>query len=77
MFRTRNRGFLGFGFRDPKDKQPDSRRNGLIGLAIALLLVALGVYLAHVLRETSQLQDCLMSGRTNCEPIKHENVTEH
>jgi hypothetical protein len=48
---------------------PDSRRGALIGLGIVVLLIVGGLVLAHVLRDTSQVQDCVMSGRTNCAPI--------
>jgi hypothetical protein len=45
---------------------PDSRRGALVGLVIILLLVAGGLVLTHVLRGMSQLQDCALSGRSNC-----------
>jgi hypothetical protein len=52
--------------------EPDrdgNRRGAIAGLAIALLLLAAGLWLAHALTGTSRMQDCLMSGRTNCNPI--------
>jgi hypothetical protein len=49
---------------------PDSRRGALIGLGLVLLLIVGGLVLAHVLRGTARLQDCVMSGRTNCAPIE-------
>jgi hypothetical protein len=49
--------------------EPDRRRGALIGLLVVLLLVIGGLALAHVLRNMSRLQDCAMSGRTNCVPI--------
>jgi hypothetical protein len=49
---------------------PDSRRGALIGLGLVLLLIVGGLILAHVLRGTAQVQDCVMSGRTNCAPIE-------
>jgi hypothetical protein len=49
---------------------PDPRRGALIGLAIVLLLVLGGLVLVHVLRDAARLQDCVMSGRTNCAPIE-------
>lgn len=68
-WRSRSRGFLGWGQNDPNAPPPDSRRGALIGLLITALLVIGGVYLVHVLRNTAQLQDCVMSGRTNCAPL--------
>jgi hypothetical protein len=48
---------------------PDSRRGALIGLLVAVLLVVGGLALVHVLRRQGRLEDCLMSGRSNCAPI--------
>lgn len=57
-----------------KDEQrspraPDPRRAALMGLLIALLLVLGGVLLIRELGRAGRLQDCVMSGRTNCAPI--------
>jgi hypothetical protein len=56
---------------DPDDdpEEPDRRPGALLRLLIVLLLVIGGLVLVHVLRNMSQLQDCVMSGRTNCAPI--------
>ncbi|HEY3912519.1 MAG TPA: hypothetical protein VGM07_21920 [Stellaceae bacterium] len=56
---------------EPPDEQRDerSRSPAVIGLIIVALLVVASVYLVHALRKESQLEDCLMSGRTNCAPI--------
>lgn len=57
--------------RDPdKDDVPDDRRNALIGMGVVLLLVVAGWLLVHWIRDTSRVQDCVMSGRTNCAPIE-------
>jgi hypothetical protein len=45
---------------------PPSRRGALVGLVVVLLLVIGGLLLTHVLRDMSQLQDCALSGRSNC-----------
>jgi hypothetical protein len=42
----------------------------MAGLAIAVALLAIGVWLAHALTAASKMQDCLMSGRTNCNVIE-------
>ncbi len=44
----------------------DTRCGALVGLVIILLLVAGGLMLTRVLRGMSQLQDCALSGRSNC-----------
>jgi hypothetical protein len=49
----------------------DQRRSAaLIGLIIILALAIAGVVLVRELRERSRIEDCLMSGRTNCAPIE-------
>jgi hypothetical protein len=52
---------------DPE--QGGSRRGAIAGLAIAVAILALGLWLAHDLTAASKMQDCLMSGRTNCNVI--------
>jgi len=53
------------------DDEADQRRSAeLIGLIIIIALAIAGVWLVRELREKSQLEDCLMSGRTNCAPIE-------
>jgi hypothetical protein len=56
---------------DP-DPEEDRRRvrSNLAALIFAGLLVIVGLYLVRVLAEKSRLEDCLMSGRTNCAPIQ-------
>lgn len=53
----------------PQGERTDSRRGALIGLLVILLLIVGGLLLERELHRQSQLQDCLMSGRTNCAPI--------
>jgi hypothetical protein len=56
--------------RQPDDPEPpDPRRKALLALLFVVVLVVGGLLLTHVLRDMSQLQDCVMSGRTNCAPI--------
>lgn len=47
-----------------------NRRGALIGLLVAAVMLAVGLWLAHDLTAASKLQDCLMSGRTNCNVIE-------
>jgi len=45
---------------------PNTRRAALIGLVLILLLIAAGLILTHVLGAAARLQDCALSGRSNC-----------
>jgi hypothetical protein len=51
------------------DDEPPSRRNALIAMVAILLLVVGGIWLARVLQNSGQLEDCLMAGRRNCTAI--------
>jgi hypothetical protein len=57
--------------RDPKE--PDSRRAAVVGLLVTIALVVIGLILVKVLGNAGRMQDCLMSGRTNCAPIDATN----
>jgi len=48
----------------------DNRRGAVIGLVITVLLLAVGIWLSRELSSASKLQDCVMSGRTNCNVIE-------
>jgi len=50
-------------------QNPPPRRAALVGLGIVLALLVGGLVLVHVLRGMSRIQDCVMSGRTNCAPV--------
>jgi len=41
----------------------------LAGLVVILLLLVGGLFLVRQLRETSVIQDCLMTGRSNCDVL--------
>jgi hypothetical protein len=52
------------------EEQGDNRRGAIAGLVIAVVLLAIGIWLAHDLTAASRLHDCVMSGRTNCNVIE-------
>jgi hypothetical protein len=54
----------------PDPERGGSRRGAIAGLAIAVVLLVVGLWLAHELTASSKMQDCLMSGRTNCNVIE-------
>ena len=60
------------GMTDPGDNghQPDSRRPAVIGLVVVMALVVVAYFLVNALRKNANLEDCLMSGRSNCAPIE-------
>jgi len=45
----------------------------MIALGVVVLLFVVGWLLAHALYANGQLEDCLLSGRTNCAPIEAPN----
>jgi hypothetical protein len=55
---------------DDDGREPDSRRPAVIGLIVVAVLVIAGYLLFTALRQNSQMEDCLMSGRHNCAPIE-------
>ena len=57
---------------DP-DRERASQRRYLLALAVVVLLFVVGWILARELYAGSRLEDCLMSGRTNCAPIDAPN----
>jgi hypothetical protein len=53
------------------DRDADERRTAaLLGLIVILSLAIAGIVLVRELGQKSNLEDCLMSGRTNCAPIE-------
>ena len=55
--------------REP-DHEPENRNGAIAGLVIAIVLIAVGIWLVRDLTAASKLQDCVMSGRTNCNVIE-------
>jgi hypothetical protein len=56
---------------DPDSEEPGDRRSaGLIGIIVILVLAILAVVLVREMGRQSTVQDCVMSGRTNCAPIE-------
>lgn len=52
-----------------QDEQNHSRRRSLIALAVIVALFVVSWMLVQELYHGEKLQDCLLSGRTNCAPI--------
>jgi len=58
--------------RPKPDPEADKVRNrsNVAALVFAAILIVVGWLLIQKLGATGRLEDCLMSGRTNCAPIK-------
>lgn len=54
---------------EKEDEPAGPPRGALIALVVILVLVAGGLWLAHTLHGVGRLQDCVMSGRSNCAPV--------
>ena len=46
-----------------------NRRGALIGLVVTAVLVIAAYFLVNSLHNQGKLEDCLMSGRSNCAPL--------
>ena len=54
-----------------EDEQAEENRvtSSLAGLVAALLIVVVGLFLFIQLRDKGRIEDCLLSGRTNCDSV--------
>jgi hypothetical protein len=52
------------------DEDDSSRRGPLIAMGVVVLLVVVGWLITQALHNSTRLEDCLMSGRTNCAPVQ-------
>ena len=53
-----------------KGRDTSSQRGPLVALAVVVLLFVVGWLLARELYQDGKMEDCLMSGRTNCNVIE-------
>jgi outer membrane PBP1 activator LpoA protein len=53
-----------------EDNDDHRRRIHALGLAFCLVLSVVGVWLANEFTEMKRVQDCVLSGRTGCIPLK-------
>ncbi len=53
------------------DDQEGANRQtaSLAGMAVALLLVVVGLFLIHQLHTKTLVEDCLLAGRGNCDKV--------
>ncbi|WP_275198570.1 hypothetical protein [Bradyrhizobium sp. CSA207] len=53
-----------------KPQSSDNRRGAIAGLIIVIVILGVGWWLTRDLTAASKMQDCLMSGRRNCNVIE-------
>jgi hypothetical protein len=54
----------------PQSHDTYSPRAVLLALGLVLLLVLGGLFLFYALHRSSEQQDCMMQGRSNCAPLE-------
>jgi hypothetical protein len=52
-----------------RNKETGNQRRSMIALGVVVLLFLIGWFLARELYADSKMEDCVMSGRTNCAPL--------
>jgi hypothetical protein len=52
-----------------RNKETGNQRRSMIALGVVVLLFLVGWLLARELYADSKMEDCMMSGRTNCAPL--------
>jgi hypothetical protein len=57
------------GGEDQADERPARGRAQVVVIILTVVLVVAGIWLAHVLADMRKVQDCLLSGRSNCAPL--------
>jgi hypothetical protein len=51
------------------DEAANRQTASLAGIAVTLLLLVVGLFLVHTLEGKVAIEDCLMSGRTDCDGL--------
>jgi len=52
-----------------RNDQNATQRRSMIALGVVVLLFVVGWVLARELYSNGKIEDCMMSGRTNCVPL--------
>jgi hypothetical protein len=53
----------------PPDDEDRNQDTPWLGLAVAILIVVLGIWALIAFKHSSDMLDCLASGRHNCAPV--------
>jgi hypothetical protein len=54
---------------DDDNEDNNRRTRALVGLAIAIALIVVGLFLVQYFRHEGAVEDCLMQHRTNCDEL--------
>lgn len=54
---------------DPDQSEADRQTASLAAFAVILFLLVGGLFLVHQLRTASMIEDCLLSGRHDCDRL--------
>lgn len=54
---------------EAEEREENRVTASLAGLALALSLVVAGLFLVQHLRDKARIEDCLLSGRLNCDQL--------
>jgi cell division septal protein FtsQ len=57
------------------NREHTNRRASLVALGVTIVLFVIGWFLTHELYSNSKIEDCVMSGRTNCVTIDTNSST--
>jgi hypothetical protein len=52
------------------EQEPPSRRGAIVAMAVIVVGIVLVIFMVERLHQSSAIQDCVMSGRSNCAPIE-------
>jgi cell division septal protein FtsQ len=56
-------------------RESTNRRASLVALGVVIVLFVVGWFLTRELYSNAKIEDCVMSGRTNCVPIDTRSST--
>ncbi len=59
---------------EDEDEVANRQTASLAGVAITLLLLVIGLFLVRELHAKAMIEDCLMSGRSNCDQLVGTNL---
>lgn len=59
------------------DEAADRQTASLAGVAVTLVLLIIGLFLVHQLQAKAAIEDCLMSGRSNCDGLVQAQPWHH